>query len=264
MTAIAAVIAIASFIVVMPLMNYNKAISAFENENYILAYELFDRLGNYKDSQSYKEKVYPWYVKSTLANCSVGDIVNMGTYEQDNNSTNGKEAIEWRVLSKQGNRVLLISLYALDNQKYNTSRNPTNWETCSLRTWLNSEFYNEAFFDTDKALIETSTVTASENPSCDTDQGNYTSDKIFLLSIEQVNKYFSSDIERQCKATKYAYAKGVDKNKKNGNCCWWLRTSGSDPTYAARVSHGGGVGNFGFYVDDGGSAVRPALWVTAK
>ena len=52
-----------------------------------------------------------------VTNNSVGDTITFGTYEQDNNTSNGKEAIEWTVLDKNGMSVLLISKQALDCQR---------------------------------------------------------------------------------------------------------------------------------------------------
>lgn len=237
--------------ILAPLIKYNKAVSLYKNGDYASSYSMFNELGDYKDSESYKEKAYPGYVKSNLSNCSIGDIVKMGSYEQDNDSSNGKEVIEWKVLAKEGNKVLLISQYALNYQQYNTSRTDVTWETCSLRLWLNDEFYNEAFSDTDKQLITTSTVTADKNPSYGTNQGNDTSDKVFLLSINEVNKYFSSSSDKECK---YKY---------KDNCWWWLRTSGSSSINAAYVSIDGSVYAYG-RIGDSGSATRPAMWVSIE
>ncbi len=44
----------------------------------------------------------------------VGDVIYFGSYEQDNNLSNGKEEIEWIVLAKENRKALLISKYALD------------------------------------------------------------------------------------------------------------------------------------------------------
>lgn len=46
-----------------------------------------------------------------LANAYVGSYVKFGSYEQDNDLSNGKEKIEWLVLDLQANEALLISKY---------------------------------------------------------------------------------------------------------------------------------------------------------
>ncbi len=53
-------------------------------------------------------------------NLQIGDLYSFGSYEQDNDLTNGAEPIDWEVLDIQDNRALLISKYALDSKPYNT------------------------------------------------------------------------------------------------------------------------------------------------
>ena len=43
------------------------------------------------------------------ANMHVGDTVVFGSYEQDNDKSNGTEPIEWIVLDEKGGRYLLLS-----------------------------------------------------------------------------------------------------------------------------------------------------------
>ena len=193
--------------------------------------------------------------KAGLTNVTVGSTIKFGCYEQDNNTSNGKEEIEWKVLAVEGNKALIISQYALDCKRYNNTHNDTTWEMCTLRTWLNGTFYNNAFGAVHQKLIVDSNVTAdSTTPS------NNTTDKVFLLSITEVNKYFSSDSARQCQGTAYCYAQGASKAS-NGNCWWWLRSPGGDSDYAALVYGGGSVGNYGSSVNSSDDAVRPALWI---
>ena len=109
-------------------------------------------------------------------------------------------------------------------------------------------------------MIPTVTVSADKNPEYSTNPGNATQDQVFLLSITEVNKYFSSDSARQCKPTDYAVANGASEGS-SGNCWWWLRSPGFHQIRAAGVGIGGGVGEDGIFVDDGDIAVRPALWI---
>ncbi len=190
----------------------------------------------------------------------IGDYITFGRYEQDNNTSNGKEDIEWLVLDKKDGKALVISKYALDCQPYNTSYTDVTWETCTLRKWLNNTFLNAAFTDAEKSLIPTVTVSADKNPKYSTNPGNATQDKVFLLSITEVNEYFNSDSARQCKATAYAEAQGAYVNSSNGNCWWWLRSPGYNQNYAALVLYDGYVYEFGYTVFQFG-AVRLALWI---
>ena len=160
---------------------------------------------------------------------------------------------------------MVVSQYGLDSQTYNTGKKGATWEACALRQWLNNNFFNSAFSDDEKAMIPEVTVLVDENPNYDTDIDTDTQDRVFLLGISEVNMYFHSDNERECKPTKYALSKDV-RVYDSGNCAWWLRTPGN-PDSAAMV-HGDGsiccLGGSDVIVGTSvGSnlAVRPAMWI---
>ena len=241
---------------------YDRAIKCIDSGDYKTACMLLDGL-SYKDSAEKLKSAKQALIKTA----KVGDIVYFGTYEQDNDTTNGKEDIEWLVLAKENNRVLVISDKALDCQPYNSSDTRVTWETCSLRTWLNTDFVNDAFSDGEKAMIPTVTVSADKNPQYDTDPGNATKDKVFLLSIVEAEKYFTSDEARKCVPTEYAISNGAytsDSYTKGGKatCCWWLRSPGGSRDNAAGVSSVGSVDRYGGSVDYGLDSVRPAMWIS--
>ncbi len=249
--------------VIIPSGKYNSAISMIQEGKYVEAYEALVDLNGYKDSTTKAKEIYG-RLKGTekLKVAMVGDYVVYGSYEQDNDSANGKEDIEWLVLAKEGNKALLISKYALDCQKYNNS-GETTWETCSLRKWLNGTFISTAFSTDEQNLIISSTITADRNPDYGTSPGKNTIDKIFLLSITEANKYFNSDSARQCQGTAYCYAQGAYKAF-NGACWWWLRSPGVISDYAASVDYYSNVNTLGGFMDDDDGGVRPALWVNLE
>lgn len=203
----------------------------------------------------------------TVKNASVGDTITFGAYEQDNNTSNGKEAIEWTVLDKDGMSLLLISKQALDCQQYNTSYTDVTWESCSLRKWMNGTFLNKAFNAEEQAQIQNTTVSADKNPEYNTNPGNATTDKVFLLSINEVEKYFNSDEARKCAPTAYAKAQGaytsdIYKTASGAaTCWWWLRSPGCNQFNAASVLIYGSVYYRGSIVYTDNDAVRPALWI---
>lgn len=189
-----------------------------------------------------------------------GDILEFGMYEQDNNSSNGKEPIEWIILEKEENKILVISKYALDCKPYHSSWDNITWNECSLRRWLNGTFYNQAFDESEKEHILSTHVKAERNPGYDTNPGSSTTDKVFLLSVKEVNKYFSSDKNRKCTPTDYAIAQESYTNKTYTKQ-WWLRSPGPVQYYAALVDQDGSVSFSGYgavYVD---RAVRPTMWI---
>ena len=201
-----------------------------------------------------------------LRMAGVGSFLYFGEYEQDNNEATGKEAIEWLVLDKQEDRMLVISRYGLDRQTYHTEFEEVTWETCSLREWLNSSFYETAFIPEEKRLILTSEASADANPWYGTAGGINTMDQVFLLSTYEANRFFEDDAARTCVGTPYCYAHGTYKDSNYGTCWWWLRSPGYNSYFAANVNSDGSVDLRGDLVDEDiiKYAVRPALWINLK
>ena len=197
-----------------------------------------------------------------LSGLNVGDEFTFGCWEQDNNLNNGKEPIEWIVLAKVNNRLLVLSKKALVGHKFNKNEN-TTWETCSLRTWLNGEFLSNAFSDVELGMIPTVTVSADKNPKQpQTPAGNSTKDKIFLLSMNEGNKYLKGKPYLKCYPTKYAVANGCNRDSKTGECWWWFRTPGINRTRAVFYSvNSRKIYDRGYGVHQKGGAVRPAMWI---
>lgn len=214
-----------------------------------------------------KAVIIPQQRINKIKTANVGDIIVFGTYEQDNNTSNGKENIEWLVLAKENNRVFVISDKALDCHPYNSSRTRVTWETCTLRKWLNNDFINAAFYAEERAKIPTVTVSADMSPEHNTNPGNATKDKVFLLSIVEAEKYFTSDEARKCVPTEYAISNGAytsDSYTEGGKATylWWLRSPGYSQIYAAFVDIDGNVYEHGYFVNYDDLAVRPAMWIT--
>ncbi|MBO7183992.1 MAG: TIR domain-containing protein [Bacteroidales bacterium] len=233
--------------------NYNKAMALMEAGLLKDAYEKFIALGDYKDSAEQAESIRNTIIES----CKVGSYITLGKYEQDNNLSNGAEPIEWLVLEIKNGKALVVSKYALEQRTYNTTKEHVNWSTCSLRQWLNNDFLNTAFSDKEKALLSTTTVTADRNPSYNTSPGSSTQDKVFLLSITEANKYFTSNTARIGYATPYATKTDLTYR----TCAWWLRTPGSQQHYAAYVNVSGAIQNGGYAVISPVTCVRPAMWI---
>ena len=257
--------------VIIPNSKYNAAVALMNNKKYDEAITAFEAMDGYKDSENQLENCYigkygeeKW---NKIKNIKVGDTYTFGAYEQDNSTSNGKEAIEWTVLDKDGMSLLLISKQALDCQQYNTSYTDVTWESCSLRKWLNGTFLNKAFNAEEQAQIQNTTVSADKNPEYNTNPGNATTDKVFLLSINEVEKYFNSDEARKCAPTAYAKAQGAHTNDSYktasgaATCWWWLRSPGIYQYVAANVFSDGSVYCNVSLVNFDGGAVRPALWI---
>ncbi len=100
-----------------------------------------------------------------MLSLKVGDIFTFGHYEQDNDLFQSDEPVDWLVLEvdEENHKALLISRYGLDAKLYNATETNVTWETCTLRSWLNREFLNEAFSAEEQQAILTTAVDNSNS-----------------------------------------------------------------------------------------------------
>lgn len=282
------------------LNDYDEALRLAERGDYGAALEIFEKLGDYKESAYYtKEMKYQkaealykkgqFYEsialfanlrfndsdarvnaieKELIRKAEVGESVYLGTYEQDNDEKNGEEPIEWIVLDKQNGRVLLISRFGLDAQKYSSSFKEVYWQDSSIRSWLNGYFLENAFSKADQNEIVQTTLlseSVSDNENDDSETAESTSelqktrDMIFLLSQEDLENYYPNKEERRCEATKYVASKGI-RTGADSSCNWWLRSSSMKRDLTAQVVSAidGSIEDFNYEIEN---VVRPAMWV---
>ena len=211
------------------------------------------------------------------ATTNVGDVITFGKYEQDNNLSNGSEDIEWIVLDKKDGKLLLLSKYALDSKSISDDwYAEVTWETSNVRTWLNASFYTSAFSTDEQSKIYTSLIVNndggpyySDGTEYYTDGGNDTEDKVFVLSVDEINAYVSVE-DRICYATDYAKATGAWTVMQNGipelqaafgkdSTMWWSRTVGESTNASCKVDYDG---SFGYNMSNTSElSIRPAIWV---
>lgn len=187
--------------------------------------------------------------KEVLAEADVFDIVLFGHLEQDGNKENGSEAIEWIVLEKSEDKLLLISRDCIGTYKYNTSERECVWETSDLRKYLNDQVAPKAFTEAEQDLISEKTY-----------EGFDFSDRLFVPSKAEAKKYFEKDSYRKAKPTAFAASAGV--RVQNGYCWWWLRDAGEIDNSASYVYFDGSVRENGFSVDYDTVGVRPMMYVS--
>ena len=223
------------------------------------------------------------------------DYFTFGHYEQDGNLENGPEPIVWEVLAKEDGKTLLISRDILDCKPYATSsqlRKAVSWNGCYLRSWLNKDFYNTAFDKVEKGIIQTSKLKNPGNPVTEIKGSKDTEDKVFVLSVEEVLKYYDFNYFNETtgtgycqaimsKATPYAVSQNIfvytipsDEGKElldigysedlTGRefSYWWLRSVGEKDTYVCYAGARGFVGwNYNYYAGMVSTGVRPAVWI---
>ena len=177
----------------------------------------------------------------------MGDYVRMGSFEQDGNQQNGKEGIEWLVLSRENGKALLVSRYALDTMEFGTGKNGAKWSNSSVSKWLNEDFLRAAFSESEQnAIVRTQTT-------------DTTDDMVFLLSDSEVRTYFADDAARRAEPSA---AVGKKADTKDGCCSWWLRsTSTENANRVMIVDSAGKLQQNGLKAQGNSAGIRPAMWI---
>ena len=159
----------------------------------------------------------------------------------------GAEKTPWRVLEldREAETALLIAEEPVCEKSYHDKREDITWEQCSLRKWLNEEYYEKTFSEEEKAAMLRCKLQNPDNPKYGTIGGNDTTDRIFLLSVEEAGKYFQNDRDR------------VTGTR------WWLRSPGRSQYSAADIPTIGALG-YSAYVNFIDYEVRPAFRINLK
>jgi hypothetical protein len=159
---------------------------------------------------------------------------------------------EWIVLAVETDRALLITKDCGLNVRYQNGDKlwNTTWDSCSMRDHLNNNFFNHLPARWQKRVIEVTNENPN-NPEYGAVGGPSTRDRVFLLSIDEANKYFKSNNERVAKSVV-------------GVCTWWLRSPGFDDIHATYVNVDGCIVIKGQYVSDRSTCLRPAMWIEIK
>ncbi len=207
------------------------------------------------------------------------------------------------MLDSNRDSVFVVSRYILDAKPYNEEAVDITWEDCTLRQWLNETFYHIAFNDSEQENILVTEVVNKKNALYNTRGGGNTKDRIFLLSADDLERYYSYNLYHEdimsgfseeliTEATAYAKTRKLfveefsyvvfkeinDDIRKRGNgryyssdCVgriaspWWLRTPGYISVYACTCNYTGSAGTGGCIrrVDCTDVGVRPAICIKA-
>ena len=154
--------------------------------------------------------------------------------------------MEWIVLAREGDKALLLSKDCIEERAFHEELKPVTWEACSLRSYLNGQWYDETFTEVEKAKILTTNVNHSDG-ICGASGGNDTEDIVFLLSVNEVEQYVYSNHDRIAEFNSESHE-------------WWLRSPGNFCSFAV-VRRDGGIYSVGWEVDSACGGIRPAIWI---
>lgn len=213
---------------------YKAAEKQLTGEDEALAYKNYKALAkeNYKDSA---EK-FVNLEKKHLKNTKIGEKVSFAD-------------MDWRVLDKKKDQVLLIKDKAIGSLAFDNGEAKAKfvtWATSSARNWLNTTFLEENFLDGERTLLADTAVKNAANPTYGTAAGEDTTDKVFLLSYDEVEKYTEALHETES--------------------CWWLRTPGANENTMCFVYRDKTVMDYGYTVWSGNTkiTIKPAVWVNVE
>ena len=178
----------------------------------------------------------------------VGDTFYFGRYPQsvawmsDGSTDNTLEPIEWKVLSNDGSKALVISDKILDHKLFHNLDEATTFENSNLKTWLNGTFYNKAFNADEKLAI--------------------TSDGISLLTIYEIDSLFSDAIYKKTTTTEYAATVEVlSYTLGEGYQDYWLRREAGVSDTTTPICKFNGSTAYTSYLATPQIGVRPVLYI---
>ena len=205
------------------------------------------------------------------------------------------EPIKWRILEEEGGTATLLCETIIDCREYYPSDSKSsfnhndgrgyanNYALSDIRKWLNETFYNTAFSNLQKEIIEAVNVdnsARSANPDTETvfnDGVNTyscknTTDNVWLLSEREVTRGeygFSTGTggseTRYKNTTAYARAQGAHTSSEEGyagNGYWWLRSPSYEEPFEARFVDFKGFATYTYGVNHTYSGIVPALKIS--
>lgn len=232
---------------------YNKAKQLQTNQKFDEAYKLFDTIRGYSDvdkrlstNAGLKKAAQRLANTARINAVKLGDTIKYGSYVHANSGSSSKQPIEWQVLKKDGMKILLLARYAIELRAFHSSSSKTvNWSNCSLRTWLNGVFMNNAFSQGERGAVASTSISSLNY------NGNSvkSTDKVFLLSESEYKSYLKNDM-----ASKHKGAKSV---------MVWTRDRYRSSSSAYVISFSAS-GNRDYNRMTNSYYIRPAMWLNLE
>lgn len=196
----------------------------------------YDKLGDYKDSPLQSDQTRLLIEKKMIKEAKKGSWISFGSEK----ATLTDEANQWVVLEKKDGVATLAKVVGI-SMNYHETNEKVTWDKSDLRNYLNGEFLDKMFHETERSCLLENDVPASDNTVYSVKGGEATKDLVFILDEEEY--------------AKYKKALGEKAN------CIRLRTPGNDQTTTAYTSYRRKVVPYGIPVDDPGACVRPIIRV---
>lgn len=243
---------------------YLRAQSYIDNGKYDKAAAILKQLGDYKNSAELLEKY-------KLYGLEPGDVMTLGRWYFDA-SGKTKDDITWTVVDVSDGVAVLLCDRILDCLPFD-SNGGSAWDTSTIRTFLNGDFYNNVFNAEEKKTIAKKTTKTEENSEYGTKYGNDCADYVTIPSIQDFKGYMTKvEDKAHAKATDYALGKGLNEYTKtvkkdiNGEkvsvelkgSWFWLRSAGFTKGFVS-VCYSDGDISYGGQESDITLGIRPVI-----
>ena len=188
----------------------------------------FRELGNYSDSQARADALMEENPGLHFTLAKPGDIVTYGVYEQDGDTSNGPEPIEWIVLVQEEEQVLAVSRDILDAKQYHLYEDKVLPQVSNLSRWLELDFASAAFEGNLRTPVKVAGLLKED----------------YLAVLDEMNV--------PANVSAYAQASGAGSN-------WWLYENQSYAENMTALTADGDETGFTEIL-----GVRPAIWVLSN
>ena len=224
--------------------------ACLEQNDYENAYDAFRTIRGYRDAddilQTWRLRQVQQGRTGKRSKFTVGRCIGLGKYMQSA-GCDQSETVEWMIIYRDDNRVLLTTRYILTASAFSTNQS-NDYMTSKVRAFLNDSFANECF---DGKLLQSLIA----QPELD-------GDKVFLLSREECDQYLMNgkwQYQNRAAAKSWARSQGVAVRGNHHVGNYWLRTPSSCDGAAVAVFQDGTYGTID--IQDASIGIRPAVWI---
>lgn len=194
---------------------------------------IFEYLKKFYQTVIYYPDMYQQLINDLIKNIQNKEKIKLGHIEFEEQII----PLNWHILFQEKERFLLISSENICCHVYHEKHQPVCWYDSSIFHWLNKEFRENCFTETEKKLLD---------------------GEITILDKTSVKKFLPSETMRQTKNSKCANKQGAVSKGAYGY--WWLKNydKTEQPSF---VTADGRISNQGMKNNFDGICVRPVVCI---
>ena len=164
--------------------------------------------------------------------------------------------IRWKVLSVEGNKALCITTQPLFVCS-KTLDKTQGWANSQIRHFLNEGFIEHYFTDKEKSIMSVTNNNNDANSEYNTMQESSTDDTMFLLSVDDIQRYMPAPEDRIVEKTEF-----IKKLETRDEYCNWITRSleGDWENSTVAINEEGIIHKVAMH-SHGKSVARPAMWI---